>query len=108
MTKPWREMTDRERDAALATVAGLGILPYTISLDAMRLVERVIEGRNMQRRYLEELAAREKHGSIACDLDCLAYEGASPRALWDFVCATPAQRAEAAYIVLREAHAPPT
>lgn len=138
MTKAWSDMSERERDAALHhkafgrhieygpipcpdgragcmvahmgyTSEGVPIPSYTTSLDAMRLVEGVIEETGLQRRYLEELATLQEHRSIACDLDCLAYEdAAAAHALWGFVCATAALRASAAYTVLKENHATPT
>lgn len=133
MTKPWSDMKPREQDAALHQVAfgkhveygpipcpdkrpgcmvahlsytseGVRVPSYTTSLDAMRLVEDELAQQGLQREYLHRLAGMQQ-GSIACDVDCLDYESTPPLALWSFVCATPAQRAEAAYAVLREHHA---
>lgn len=121
----WSSMTDRERDAALHkslhhrhNVEGevycdgeheknegcdwRPLPTYSTSFDAVRMIEDEIEKRGMQREYLHQLVGMQQ-GSVALDIDCLDYEGTMPRALWSLVCATPAQRAEAAYRVLREA-----
>lgn len=96
-----------ERNAAIAQLTGLEHLPFASSLDAMRRVEDEIEKRGLQREYLRQLVGMQQ-GSVALDIDCLDYEGTTPRALWSLVCATPAQRTEAAYQVLKEHHAPTT
>lgn len=117
MTKPWPDMTPREQDAALAELMGWDldyvfrdttgaplvcgephVVPkFTASLDAIRLVEDEVERQGLQERYIEVLDK------------LVEYERAKGWTWfrWGILRATPAQRAQAAYAVLREQHAIP-
>lgn len=129
--KLWSSMTDRERDAALAEAIGwdditywqdgavsgrhetnggqlLEIPTFTTSLDAVRLVEGVIEERNLGFEYVRALCSVCKV-SIEPQQYYHEGEGAYENTISDYVeddgvfrllRATPAQRAEAAYKIL--------
>lgn len=128
-SEPWSSMTDRERDAALATLLGMSSqeeetywpntelvwrdkdgmkVPaptFTTSLDAMRLVEDEIEQRGLQEVYIRAFVDILEFPDI--EVFDSAIETNSPHApamwdvLWQIAHATPAQRAEAAWRVLR-------
>lgn len=120
--KTWADMTPREQDAALALAIGYTpcgcsnpecdlwappdhlndgqsyrpFLSFTTSLDAMRLVEEEIEKRGFDNEYVAALRELQPRPEF--------YKGLA----WRLMRSTPAQRAEAAYTVLRDAHAATT
>ena len=110
----WATMTDYGRNAAIAKLAGLEHLPFFSSLDAARLVEGEIEHRGLVERYQNVLievlgldmqvfnSAIELNPHFAPSVVSNTFEWRGHASLWLYLRATPAQRAEAAYRVLRE------